>query len=39
MTKVEIVGYIVTPLTVLALGWGLAFWARFVARRERARAR
>jgi len=28
MTDVEIVAFIVTPLMALALGWGVAIWAR-----------
>jgi hypothetical protein len=26
MTDIELLAFVITPLTVLAMGWGLALW-------------
>jgi hypothetical protein len=34
MTYVEFLAFVATPLTVLAMGWGLALWASREPRRD-----
>jgi hypothetical protein len=33
MTDIQLLAFVVVPLTVLALGWGLALWAGRAPRR------
>ena len=31
MNDVQLLAFVITPVTVVALGWGLAVWARHIA--------
>lgn len=35
MTDVQLLAFVITPLTVLAMGWGLAWWATRGTREHR----
>ncbi|HKH34247.1 MAG TPA: hypothetical protein VKA80_08840 [Beijerinckiaceae bacterium] len=35
MTKIEWLAYVITPLTLLAIGWAVALWTRYSVERSR----